>query len=61
MLGPWERKRIVGLGGLFWVVAANQMNWGPFVNSHREAMQTEQQTKDDLSSFRCLTLVTLVS
>jgi len=43
------------------VLAAHQMNWGPFVNSYREAMQREQETKDDLFSSHGLTLVTLVS
>lgn len=41
MLGPGERKYIIGQGGLLMSVAANQMNWPfPFVNSHGEAMQT---------------------
>lgn len=61
MLGPWKRKCVIGHGGLVMVVAANQMNWGRFVNSHREAIQTEQETEDDLFSSCCLALVTLIS
>lgn len=61
MLGPWEGKCITGQGGLFMVVATNQMNWGPFLNSHREAMQTEEEKEDNLFSSCYLILVTLVS
>lgn len=43
------------------VVATNQMNWGPFLNSHREAMQTEEEKEDNLFSSCYLILVTLVS
>lgn len=61
MLGPWEWNYVIGQGHLFMVVAANGMKWGPFVNSCTETRQTEQETKDDLFSSCCLTLVTPVS
>lgn len=61
LLGPWEKKSVTGEHGLFTSTAANKMDWGPIVISHREAMLRGEENKEDLFSSRCLSLVTLVS